>query len=233
MKEAEYQLVLIRHGNSDWNLSDRFTGWADIPLSGEGMRQAVGAGTRIWAEGLKFDEVHMSVLKRAQQTADALLAAADHASVPRHATWRLNERHYGQLQGMNKHEIFFTWGEQRSRRWWRGYFDPPPPLEMSDPRHPRFDRLYSGLDPALLPVSESLADCQRRLLPYWYDVLAPRVAADRRLLVVSHGNTLRGLVMHLENIDPAAIERVEIPSCVPLVYGFNSKLKLVAREWLE
>jgi 2,3-bisphosphoglycerate-dependent phosphoglycerate mutase len=197
------------------------------------LDQAVAAGQRIAAEGLVFDEVHTSVLQRTHQTADSLLTAACQESIPRYSSWRLNERHYGQLQGLNKQEIFTIWGEQRSRRWWRGYFEPPPPLEMGDPRHPRFDPLYAELDPALLPRSESLSDCQRRLLPYWFEVLAPRIAANLRLLVISHGNALRSLVMHLEKIDPAAIEMVEIPSGVPLVYRFNEDLEMVGREWLE
>ena len=233
MKQAERRLVLIRHGNSDWNLSNRFTGWTDIPLNQGGLDQAAVAGRQLAAESLVVDEVHTSVLRRTHQTAVSLLNAAGQSSIPRYSSWRLNERHYGQLQGLIKQEIFATWGEQRSRRWWRGYFESPPPLEMCDPRHPRFDPLYADLDPALLPCSESLSDCQCRLLPYWHEVLAPRIAANLRLLVISHGNTLRSLVMHLEKIAPAAIDKVEIPSGVPLVYRFNEHLEMVGREWLE
>jgi len=232
MREARRRLVLIRHGNSEWNLSSRFTGWADIPLAEHGLAQAATAGRRLAAEGLVFDEVHTSVLQRTHQTADSLLAAACQAAIPHYSNWRLNERHYGQLQGLNKQEIFAIWGEQRSHRWWRGYTDAPPPLALSDPRHPRFDSLYAELDPKLLPCSESLSDCQRRMLPYWHGVLAPRVAAMLSLLVVSHGNTLRSLVMYLEKIAPDAIEKVEIPSGVPLVYRFNEDLELVGQEWL-
>jgi 2,3-bisphosphoglycerate-dependent phosphoglycerate mutase len=152
--------------------------------------------------------------------------------VPLFTTWRLNERHYGALQGLNKHEIFAAWGEAASRRWWRGYFEPPPPLDDDDPRHPRFDPLYAALDPRDLPASESLRDCQRRTLPYWNDVLVPRLRAGRRLLVVSHGNTLRGLVMHLDGLSAEAMGRVEIPYAVPLVYRFAPDLSVVGREWL-
>jgi 2,3-bisphosphoglycerate-dependent phosphoglycerate mutase len=233
MKQAELRLVLVRHGNSDWNLNNRFTGWTDIPLNQEGLEQAATAGRRIAAEGLAFDEVHTSVLQRTHQTADSIITEIGQDFVPRFSSWRLNERHYGQLQGLNKQEIFATWGEQKSRRWWRGYFEPPPPLELSDPRHPRFDPLYAELDPSLLPRSESLSDCQRRLLPYWFEVLVPRITANLRLLVISHGNTLRSMVMHLEKIDPEAIEKLEIPSGVPLVCRFNEKLEMVGREWLE
>jgi len=153
--------------------------------------------------------------------------------VPLFTTWRLNERHYGALQGMNKREIFSTWGEEASRRWWRGYFEPPPPLDPNDPRHPRFDPLYAALDPRDLPTSESLRDCQQRMLPYWHDVLVPRLQAGRGLLVVSHGNTLRGLVMHLDGLSAEAMERVEIPSGVPLVVRFAPDLSVIGREWLE
>lgn len=233
MSEAERLLVLIRHGSSDWNLSGRFTGWTDIPLTEQGAAQAVAAGQRLAAEGLVFDEVHTSVLRRTQQTADNLLDASGHAAIPRYSSWRLNERHYGQLQGLSKQDILDTWGEKSSRRWWRGYFDPPPPLDFDDPRHPRFDPLYEELDPALLPRSESFSDCQRRLLPYWHAILAPHIAANRKLLVVSHGNTIRSLVMHLEQIAPDAIEQVEIPSGVPLLYRFNKNLEVGERQWLK
>ena len=164
MNQTERRLVIVRHGSSVWNLSGRFTGWTDIPLNDQGLAQDAAAGRRLAAEGLVFDEVHTSVLQRAHQSADSLLSATGQAPIPRFSTWRLNERHYGQLQGLNKQEIFARWGEQRYRRWWRGYFEAPPPLELNDPRHPRFDPLYAELDPVLLPRSESLSDCQHRLL---------------------------------------------------------------------
>ena len=233
MMGRERRLVLLRHGNSEWNLGNRFTGCADIPLNDEGLKQAVAAGQRLAAKSISFDEAHTSVMQRTQQTAVVLLDAMGHNSIPCYSNWRLNERHYGQLQGMDKQAIFAHWGEQRSRRWWRGYFEPPPPLDMDDPRHPRFDPRYAELDPEILPCSESLCDCQRRLLPYWHEVLVPGIAANRRLLVISHGNTLRSLVMHLEKISPDGIERVEIPSGVPLVYRFNGALAVTGKEWLE
>jgi 2,3-bisphosphoglycerate-dependent phosphoglycerate mutase len=225
-------VVLLRHGHSEWNLTDRFTGWTDIPLTEVGLAEADAAGRRLAHAGFAFDEVHGSVLQRTRQTAEALLTAMGTPEVPLFTTWRLNERHYGALQGMNKHEIFATWGEADSRRWWRGYFEPPPQLDRDDPRHPRFDPLYAGMNPADLPVGESLRDCQQRMLPYWNDVLVPRLRAGRRLLVVSHGNTLRGLVMHLDGLSAAAMERVEIPSAVPLVVRFASDLAVLERRWL-
>lgn len=226
-------LVLLRHGHSEWNLSDRFTGWTDIALTQVGLDEASAAGRKLAAAGLEFDEAHLSVLRRSRQTLDALLGAMGVAGLPACASWRLNERHYGALQGLRKHEIFAAWGEAQSRRWWRGFNERPPPLDITDPRHPRFDPLYAELLPDELPASESLSDCQRRTLPYWQDTLMPRLQAGRGLLVVSHGNTLRGLVMHLENIAPEAIEQVEIPSAIPLVYRFTPDLELKTRQWLE
>jgi 2,3-bisphosphoglycerate-dependent phosphoglycerate mutase len=226
-------LVLLRHGHSDWNLGNRFTGWTDIPLTGVGIGEAEAAGRRLAAAGHAFDEVHVSALRRTRQTAQAVLAAMRETRVVMHATWRLNERHYGALQGLNKQEIFAIWGEARARAWWRGYSDPPPPLSDDDPRHPRFDARYAGLDPKLLPSAESLSDCQQRTLPYWREAIEPGLAAGRRVLVVSHGNTLRGLVMHLDRLSPEAMEKVEIPSGVPLVYHFAPDLGIVGREWLD
>ena len=225
-------MVLFRHGHSEWNRSDRFTGWTDIPLIEAGLAEAAAAGRQLAQTGFTFDEVHGSVLRRTRQTVEVLLAAMGTPDVPLFTTWRLNERHYGALQGMNKREIFATWGEEASRRWWRGYFEPPPLLDPDDARHPRFDPLYAALDPGDLPASESLRDCQRRMLPYWNEVLVPRLRAGRRLLVVSHGNTLRGLVMHLDGISPEAMERVEIPSGVPMVVRFAPDLSVLGREWL-
>lgn len=226
-------LVLIRHGHSEWNLSNRFTGWSDIALTEIGLNEAAAAGRRLAAEGVQFDEAHVSVLQRTRQTLDALLGAAEHAAIPVHTTWRLNERHYGRLQGLNKSEIFAQWGEEHSRRWWRGYHDRPPALAPDDARHPRFDPLYQEVAPQQLPAAESLEDCQRRTLPYWRQTLAPRLQSGRRLIVVSHGNTLRALLMHLERLDPAAIEKVEIPSGVPLLCHFSHDLELTGKEWCE
>lgn len=233
MSALEYRIVLLRHGHSEWNLTDRFTGWTDIPLTEVGLAEAAAAGQQLAQAGYAFDEVHVSVLKRTRQTADAALAAMGTPALPFFSTWRLNERHYGALQGMNKQEIFTTWGEDVSRRWWRGYVEPPQPLDPDDPRHPRFDPLYAELATADLPASESLRDCQQRTLPYWNDVLVPRLRAGRRLLVVSHGNTLRGLVMHLQGLSAEAMEHVEIPSGVPLAIRLSPDLHVLEQTWLE
>ena len=226
-------LVLLRHGHSEWNLADRFTGWTDIALTEVGLAEAAAAGQRLARAGLAFDAVHVSALRRTRQTAEAVLAAMGVRGLPLLADWRLNERHYGALQGMNKTEIFATWGEAASRRWWRGVEAAPPPLADDDPRHPRFDPLYAAVPAPQLPASESLRDCQRRLLPYWQTVLVPALQAGQRLLVVSHGNTLRALMMHLDALNDAAVETLEIPSGVPCLYEFDSAMRVSGRSWLD
>ncbi len=210
------QLVLLRHGHSEWNISNRFTGWTDIVLTEQGLAEATQAGRQLGEADWRFDEVHLSLLQRTRQTAETLLQAMQHPPVPLFASWRLNERHYGALQGLDKQAIFTAWGEEQSFKWWRGYAERPPALAYDDPRHPRFDALYRQLPAKHLPATESLADCQRRLLPYWHDTLLPRLRANRRLLVVSHGNTLRGLLMHLQKLTANEVERLEIPAAAPL-----------------
>jgi 2,3-bisphosphoglycerate-dependent phosphoglycerate mutase len=231
--EPDHVLVLLRHGHSEWNLTERFTGWTDIALTQIGLDEAAAAGRKLAEAGFAFDEAHISVLQRSRQTLDALLGAMGVASLPVFESWRLNERHYGALQGMNKQEIFAAWGEAQSQKWWRGFMERPPPLEPDDPRHPHFDLLYQNLRPEDLPATESLQDCQRRTLPYWEETLLPRLRFGQRLLVISHGNTLRGLVMHLENIPADTIEHVEIPPGVPLIYRLEPDFTLKSREWLE
>ena len=230
---SDRHLILLRHGHSEWNLSNRFTGWTDIALTQIGLDEAAAAGKRLAQAGYSFDEAHLSVLQRSRQTLDALLDGMAVKDLPTFETWRLNERHYGALQGMDKQEIFTAWGEAQSRKWWRGFYEKPPPLEPDDPRHPRFDPHYQDLEPGDLPATESLCDCQQRTLPYWEDTLRPRLQSGKNLLVISHGNTLRGLIMHLENISPADIEQVEIPSAVPLIYRLSPNLSLTGRGRLE
>ena len=228
-----FVVVFIRHGHSEWNLTNRFTGWTDIDLNEIGFAESAAAGRQLAAAGYGFDAAYVSALQRTRQTAETLLASAGLGNTPIHEDWRLNERHYGALQGMVKQEIFAAWGEENSRRWWRGYHEPPPALDPGDPRHPSHDPRYCGIDPALLPASESLRDCQQRALSCWREELLPRLSAGQRLLVVSHGNTLRGLVMHLDGISAEAMEQVEIPAGVPLAYRFAPDLAVESREWLK
>ena len=226
-------LVLLRHSQSEWNLADRFTGWRDIPLTSLGHRASGHAGRLLAASGFVFDEVHISLLRRTRQTAVALLAAMGAPTLPLHATWRLNERHYGALQGLHKQEIFATWGEAPARAWWRGFADRPPPLSIDDPQHPRFDSRYAAVPVHLLPSTESLADCLHRTLPYWQRSIAPALSAGRRPLVISHGNTMRALIMWLDRLSPERTEALEVPAGVPLVYRFASDLTVLGREWLD
>ena len=233
MREAKYQLVLVRHGHTKWNLTNRFTGWTDVPLSSTGIEEASQAGLRFKEKGFAFDEAHISVLFRTRQALNAMLDSASHPEIPVYTSWRLNERHYGNLQGMNKQAIFDAWGEEQAYRWWRGYEAKPPLLKKDDPRHPRFDPLYDELDPAELPDSESLSQCLSRLLPYWHETLLPAIKAGRRLIIVSHGNTLRALRMYIEKIDPQNIEKIEIPLGTPFVYSLDEKMKPIEIDWLE
>ena len=228
-----HELVLLRHGHSEWNLSNRFTGWTDIALTEVGMAEAAACGRELAARGYRFDEVHVSYLKRTRQTAEALLQAGAFGPLPLHPHWRLNERHYGQLQGMDKAAIFREWGEEHARRWWRGYHESPPALEENDPRHPRFEALYKELAPGLLPCSESLEQCQLRTLPYWQEEVVRKVESGRRLLIVSHGNTMRAIRMHVERLSVEVVERLEIPSAQPLVYRFGTQMELLEVEQWE
>ena len=232
MSKHHHWLVLMRHGHSEWNLSNRFTGWTDVPLTQVGLDEAATCGRLLARHGFQFDEVHLSALQRTRQTAEQLLHASAHPDIPLYSHWRLNERHYGRLQGMNKTQIFTKWGKQQSHCWWRGYSESPPELDHDDPRHPRFDPRYCDIDPALLPRAESLQQCQQRTLVYWQEQIAPRVQAGKRLLVISHGNTLRALRMCVENISIQVIEQTEMPSAVPLVYRFNAEMQLLDIEWL-
>ena len=233
MRDFCFQLVLLRHGHSDWNLNNRFTGWTDVSLTNVGLEEAATCGRLLARHGFQFDEVHLSALQRTRQTAEQLLRAAAHPDIPVHSHWRLNERHYGRLQGMNKTDIFRTWGVQQSRCWWRGYCEAPPELDLDDPRHPRFDPRYDDVAPSLLPRAESLQQCQQRTLICWREQIVPRVQAGKRVLVISHGNTLRALRMRVENIPIHVIEHTEMPSAVPLVYRFNAGMDLLEIKWLK
>jgi 2,3-bisphosphoglycerate-dependent phosphoglycerate mutase len=226
------RLVLLRHGQSAWNLENRFTGWTDVDLTDQGREEARSAGRLLREEGLTFDVAYTSVLTRAIRT---LWLALDELSLlwlPVHRAWQLNERHYGALQGLNKAETAAAHGEEQVLVWRRSYDIPPPPLAADDERHPSRDRRYAGLAPAQLPVTESLADTVSRFLPFWESTIAPDIRAGRRVLIVAHGNSLRALVKHLDGMSNEAIVGLNIPTGVPLVYDLDDALRPTGHRYL-
>jgi 2,3-bisphosphoglycerate-dependent phosphoglycerate mutase len=229
---VDHTLVLLRHGESTWNLENRFTGWTDVGLSPRGEAEATAAGTLIAAAGREPTVVHTSVLTRAITTMHRTLAAMDRLWVPVRRHWRLNERHYGALQGLDKAETAARHGEEQVQVWRRSYDVAPPPLDRDDPRHPAHDPRYAGLAPDLLPSSESLADVVRRMLPYWHDRIVPDLRRGEMVLVVAHGNSLRALVKHLDGISDTAIPALNIPTGIPLVYTLDDDLKVARSGYL-
>lgn len=227
MKSSPYKLVLLRHGESDWNRENRFTGWTDVDLSGRGVEEARAAGRLLKAEGYVFDIAYTSVLKRAIRTLWLVLDEMDMVWLPVEKTWRLNERHYGALQGLNKAETAAKFGENQVLVWRRSYDTPPPPLERGDPRHPSNDARYSVLADSELPLTECLKDTVARVLPYWNGTIAPAIRAGKRVLIAAHGNSLRALVKYLENMSETDIVGLNIPTGIPLVYELDESLKPV------
>lgn len=230
---APRQIVFLRHAQSKWNLAGRFTGWADVGLTPAGEAEARAAGQQLAGAGFVFDEAHGSLLARSQHTLELVLHAMGHQPIPSTSTWHLNERHYGALQGLDKRQIAARHGEAQFLRWRRGYLDKPPAMAWDDPRHPRFDPLYAWHPPELLPASESLEDTRRRASRYLEGTLIPRLRQGRRLLVGSHGNTLRALMMHLQGLSVSQVERLEIPTGTPLVCHFTARGGFVAADLLE
>jgi 2,3-bisphosphoglycerate-dependent phosphoglycerate mutase len=227
-----HTLVLLRHGQSTWNLEKIFTGWTAVPLSDHGRSEASVAGTVMADEGMSFDVVHTSVLRRAIDTASIALDAMDLAWIPVSRHWRLNERHYGDLQGLNKLETTERFGKEQVHEWRRSYATPPPPLDRSDPRHPSHEKAYRDLPSELLPSGECLRDVIDRMLPYWYDRIVPDLVANRSVLVVAHGNSLRGVVKHLDGVPDEEISDVNIPTGVPLRYILDRNLKVIEKGYL-
>ena len=227
-----HTLVLVRHGQSQWNLENRFTGWTDVPLSPLGEREALAGAKALKDAGLAFDLCFTSYLKRAVKTLDIILESMDLMWLPVAKSWRLNERHYGALQGLNKAEMTEKFGEKQVFEWRRSYDVRPPALEDTDPRHPRFDPRYAELTPAQLPSVECLKDTVDRVMPYWHEVLAPTVKSGKRVLVAAHGNSLRALVKYLDGISDEAIAALNIPTGVPLVYELDADLKPVGHHYL-
>ena len=218
------RLVLLRHGQSVWNLENRFTGWKDVDLSDRGRIEAEAAGRLLAEHGYRFDCAFTSVLKRAIRTCWIALDMLDQMWIPVTKDWQLNERHYGALTGLNKAETAEEYGAEQVHVWRRSFATPPPPLDDEDPRHPRFDPRYRGLPEASLPATESLATTLDRVLPYWSDAVAPRLREVETMLIAAHGNSLRALIKHLDGVSDDAITTVEVPTGDPLVYELEDDL---------
>ncbi|HYP84910.1 2,3-diphosphoglycerate-dependent phosphoglycerate mutase [Variovorax sp.] len=227
-----YKLVLIRHGESTWNLENRFTGWTDVDLTPTGVEQAKQAGRLLKAEGYDFDVAYTSVLKRATRTLWHVLDELDRTWLPVVHSWRLNERHYGALQGLNKTEMAKEYGEDQVLIWRRSYNTPPPALEPSDPRCERTDVRYAKLAADQVPLTECLKDTVARVIPFWNESMAPAIRAGRRLVVAAHGNSIRALVKYLDNVSDADIVGLNIPNGIPLVYELDDDLKPLRHYYL-
>lgn len=225
-------LILLRHGQSTWNLENRFTGWVDVPLSELGRDEAADAGGRLKSAGLEPAVLHTSLLVRAIQTAEIALAEMQRSWLPVRRSWRLNERHYGLLQGLNKAETAARYGEAQVKIWRRSYDISPPPLEPSGQGDASLDSRYADLAPDLIPVCECLKDVADRMLPYWYDSIVPDLRSLRSVLVVAHGNSLRALVKHLDGISDQEIVEFNIPTGLPRVYQLDDRLRVISAEYL-
>jgi 2,3-bisphosphoglycerate-dependent phosphoglycerate mutase len=226
------KLVLLRHGESSWNRENRFTGWTDVDLTEKGRAEAVTAGSLLLAEGCQFDVAFTSVLTRAIRTLWIVQEQMDALWLPVVKDWRLNERHYGSLQGLNKAETAATHGEAMVKIWRRSYDTPPPPLTNDDDRHPSQDRRYAALPAGVLPLTESLKDTVARVVPYWTHTIAPEVSSGRRVIIAAHGNSLRALVQHLDAISAVDIVELNIPTGIPLVYELDGALRPVRKYYL-
>ena len=227
-----HKLVLLRHGESTWNQENRFTGWMDVDLSERGLEEAAAAGRLLRDGGYVFDCAYTSVLKRAIRTLWIALDALDLLWIPVQKSWRLNERHYGALQGLNKAETAAAHGEAQTKIWRRSYDIPPPALTTDDPRHPVRDPRYADVSLADLPLTESLKDTVGRFLPYWHDTIAPAIRSNKRVLIAAHGNSLRALVKYLDHIGDAEIVELNIPTAIPLVYELDDMLKPIRHYYL-
>lgn len=227
-----YKLVLMRHGESQWNKENRFTGWTDVDITEAGWREARQAGELLKKEGFEFDLAYTSVLKRAIRTLYTVLDTVDAMWIPVIKHWRLNERHYGALQGLNKAETAAQYGEDQVLIWRRAYAIAPTPLHDSDPRHPRFDRRYADLLPDEIPSTECLKDTVARVVPYWNEVIAPSIKSGKRIIVAAHGNSLRALVKYLDRISDDEIVNLNIPTGRPLVYELDNNLRPLRHYYL-
>jgi 2,3-bisphosphoglycerate-dependent phosphoglycerate mutase len=227
-----HKVVLLRHGESTWNKENRFTGWHDVDLTDRGRDEAREAGRLLKEGGYVFDVAFTSVLKRAIKTLGIALDALDQLWIPVIKSWRLNERHYGALQGLNKAETAARHGEAQTKIWRRSFDIPPPPLTLDDERHPSRDPRYEGLKPSELPLTESLKDTIARFMPYWHETIAPAIRSGKRVVVAAHGNSLRALVKDLDGIPESEIVELNIPTGIPLVYELDDDLKPVRHYYL-
>ena len=227
-----HKLVLIRHGESTWNLENRFTGWTDVDLTETGVAQAKNAGILLRNEGYDFDLAYTSVLKRATRTLWHTLDEMDRTWLPVMHSWRLNERHYGALQGLNKAETARQYGDEQVLVWRRSYDTPPPALDPADPRSERADIRYARLKPGEVPLTECLKDTVARVLPFWNESMAPAIRAGKRIVVAAHGNSIRALVKYLDGVSDADIVGLNIPNGIPLVYELDASLKPIRRDYL-
>jgi 2,3-bisphosphoglycerate-dependent phosphoglycerate mutase len=227
-----YKLVLLRHGESSWNLENRFTGWTDVDLTPKGVDEAREAARLLKEGGYTFDVAHTSLLKRAIRTLWIVMDGMDLMWLPVHRNWRLNERHYGALQGLNKAETAAQYGDQQVKIWRRSYDTPPPVLTPDDPRYPGHDRRYADLTPEELPLAESLKDTVARFLPYWHGTIVPDIRAGKRVVIVADGNSLRALIKHLDGVSDEAIVEMNVPTGIPLVYELDKDLRPLRSEYL-
>jgi 2,3-bisphosphoglycerate-dependent phosphoglycerate mutase len=227
-----FKLVLIRHGQSTWNLDNRFTGWTDVDLSDQGRAEATAAGKLLRADKFEFDLIYTSVLKRAIRTELLVSEELDQLWLPVVRDWRLNERHYGMLQGLNKSEMAAQHGPEQIKIWRRSYDVPPPPLAAGDERDAIHDRRYAGLSRADVPLTESLKETVERVVPYWNDTIVPAIRSGKRVLIVAHGNSLRALVKHLDHISEDSITELNIPTGIPLVYELDANMKPLKSYYL-
>ena len=223
------KLVLLRHGQSQWNLENRFTGWTDVDLSDAAIAEARAGGKLLRDEGFVFDLAYTSVLKRAIRTLWIALEELDQMYIPVRNAWQLNERHYGALQGLNKAETAEKYGNEQVKIWRRSFDIPPPALDANDERHPAFDPRYSGLDPRVLPATESLKTTLDRVLPFWHDTIVPSIRAGKRVVIAAHGNSLRALVKYLDDLSDEEIVALNIPTAVPLVYELDANLRPIKK----
>ncbi|OQB07071.1 MAG: 2,3-bisphosphoglycerate-dependent phosphoglycerate mutase [Parcubacteria group bacterium ADurb.Bin216] len=227
-----YQVVIIRHGQSEWNSKNIFTGWTDVSLSEQGIEEAKQSGIKLKEKGFSFDLAFTSYLKRAKDTLSIVLEQLS-LDIPVSYSWRLNERHYGALQGMNKDEIKQKYGEEQFVKWRRGYSDCPPAVEKEDSRYPGHDPMYAELSEEELPLTESLEKTEKRVLPYWENEIIPQIKVGKKVIISAHGNSIRALIRIIDNLTPEEIEKTEVPTGKPLIYEFDENMNPVNKYYLD